>query len=81
MDPAALAELKSLLAELPDPIPFAWEDLNPSRTPRNGVREDMRYLVSDRRGTLHIVNRDDADPAKADLFSRVELWLRDRGYF
>lgn len=80
LDPATLAELKTLLAALPNPIPLAWEDLTSSGDRLWYDSEDMRYLVSDHRGALHVQGQDDADPAKADLFSRVELWLRDRGF-
>jgi len=79
LDAGALGELESLLAGLPNPIPIEWERLDDATNGQYGAKEALRYLVSDNRGALHVLGRSDAAPAKADLFSRVELWLRSKG--
>jgi hypothetical protein len=78
LEAGALEELKVLLSELPNPIPADWHRKTFMATRQEGPKEALRYLVSDQRGDLHISEHPDAAPEKADLFSRVESWLRDR---
>jgi hypothetical protein len=76
LEASALQELKTLLSALPDPVPAAWHQEYATTVWHAGLKEALRYLVADGRGALHILEHPDAAPAKADLFTQVELWLR-----
>jgi hypothetical protein len=76
LEAGALQELKTLLAALPNPVPVEWHREYATAVWHQGFKEALRYLVADQRGALHILEHPDAAPAKAGLFSQVELWLR-----
>jgi hypothetical protein len=81
LDAAELADLKSLLEAVPQPIPEAWHRELYYKVAYNGVKEVTRFLFADGRGALYVPLNPQVDSAKAALFNQVETWLVEQGLF
>jgi hypothetical protein len=79
VEAADLAELRGLVAGLPSPIPRTWEEDWLSREILWHGRT-TRYLFSGNRGSF--LHRDEERnlAVKDTVFSRVEVWLKARGW-